>query len=44
MAVLMEMTLDIDARIKPHPITTEDFKNVSNTFVKEVVDTVINVA
>lgn len=44
MAVLMGMTWDIDARIEPHPITTEDYKKVSNPFVKEVVDTGIKVA
>ena len=44
MAVLMGMTWDIDARIEPHPITTEDFEKVSNPFVKEVVDTGIKVA
>ena len=44
MAVLMGMTWDIDARIEQHPITTEDYKKVSNPFVKEVVDTGIKVA
>ncbi len=44
MAVLMGMTWDIDARIEPHPIKTEDFEKVSNPFVKEVVDTGIKVA
>ena len=44
MANLMGMTWDIDARIEPHPITTEDFEKVSNPFVKEVVDTGIKVA
>ena len=28
MAVLMGMTWDIDARIEPHPITTEDFEKI----------------
>ena len=37
MAVLMGMTWDIDARIEPHPITTEDYEKVSNPFVKEVL-------
>ena len=41
---LMGMTWDIDARIEPHPITTEDFEKVSNPLVKEVVDTGIKVA
>ena len=44
MAVLMGMTCDIDARIEPHPITVEDYENVSNPFVKEVIDTGIKVA
>jgi len=44
MAVLMGMTWDIDARIEPHPITTEDYENVSNPFIKEVVNTGIKVA
>ena len=44
MAILMGMTWDIDARIEPHPITTEDYKKISNPFVKEVVDTGIKVA
>lgn len=44
MADLMGMTWDIDARIEPHPITTEDYEKVSNPFVKEVIDTGIKVA
>lgn len=44
MAVLMGMTWDIDARIEPHPITKEDYENVSNPFVKEILDTGIKVA
>ena len=44
MAILMGMTWDIDARIEPHPITTEDYRKISNPFVKEVVDTGIKVA
>lgn len=44
MAILMGITWEIDARIEPHPITTEDYVNVSNPFVKEVVDTGIKVA
>lgn len=44
MAVLMGMTWDIDARIEPHPIKTEDYEKVSNPFVKEVIDTGIKVA
>ena len=44
MAILMGMTWDIDARIEPHPITTEDYKKSSNPFVKEIIDTGIKVA
>ena len=44
MAILMGMTWDIDARIEPHPITTEDYKKVSDPFIKEVIDTGIKVA
>ncbi len=44
MAVLMGMTWDIDARIEPHPITTEDYETISNPFIKEVIDTGIKVA
>ena len=44
MAVLMGMTWDIDARIEPHPIKTEDYENITNPFVKEIIDTGIKVA
>ena len=44
MAILMGMTWDIDARIEPHPIKTEDYKSIANPFVKEVIDTGIKVA
>ena len=44
MAILMGMTWDIDARIEPHPITDEDYNNVLNPFVQEVIDTGIKVA
>ena len=44
MAILMGMTWDIDARIEPHPITTEDYENISNPFVREVINTGIKVA
>ena len=43
-AKLIGLTWKIDTRIEPHPITTEDFKNVSNPFIKEVLDTGIKVA
>ncbi len=44
MANLMGMTWDIDARIEPHPIKKKDFDEISNYFVKEVIDTGIRVA
>ena len=44
MAILMGMTWDIDARIEPHPIKKKDFDEVSDYFVKEVIETGIKVA
>ncbi len=44
MAILMGMTWDIDARIEPHPIKKKDFDEVSDYFIKEVIDTGIKVA
>ncbi len=44
MAVLMGMTWDIDARIEPHPIKKKDYDEISNYFVKEIIDTGIKVA
>ena len=44
MAVLMGMTWEIDARIEPHPIKKKDFDEVSDYFIKEVIDTGIKVA
>ena len=43
-AKLIGLTWKIDTRIEPHPITTEDYKKISNPFVREVVDTGIKVA
>ena len=43
-AKLIGLTWKIDTRIEPHPITTEDYKKMSNPFIKEVVDTGIKVA
>jgi len=43
-AKLIGLTWKIDTRIEPHPILTEDYENISNPFVKEVVDTGIKVA
>ena len=44
MAILMGMTWEIDARIEPHPIKKKDFDEVSDYFIKEVIDTGIKVA
>ena len=44
MAILMGMTWDIDARIEPHPIKKKDFDEVSDYFIKEIIDTGIKVA
>lgn len=44
MAILMGMTCDIDAKIEPHPIATKEYKNVTDPFIKEVIDTGIKVA
>lgn len=43
-AKLIGLTWKIDTRIEPHPIKTEDYKKVSNPFVKEVMNTGIKVA
>ena len=43
-ANLIGFTWKIDTRIEPHPIRTEDYKNVSTPFVKEVINTGIKVA
>ena len=44
MANLMGMTWDIDARIEPHPINKKDFNEVSDYFIKEIIDTGIKMA
>ena len=43
-AKLIGLTWKIDTRIEPHPITTEDYENISNPFVREVINTGIKVA
>ena len=43
-AKLIGLTWKIDTRIEPHPILAEDYKKVSNPFVREIVDTGIKVA
>ena len=43
MVDLMMLTQDIDLRIEPHPIKTEDFEN-DNPFVHEIIKTGIKVA
>ena len=44
MAILMGLTWDIDARIEPHPIKKKDYDEISDYFVKEIIDTGIKVA
>lgn len=44
MAELMGMTWDIDPRIESHPIKTEEYKKVSSSFVREIIETGIKVA
>ena len=44
MAILMGMTGDIDARIEPHPIKKKDYDEISDYFVKEIIETGIKVA
>lgn len=41
---LMRLRRKIDTRIEPHIIKLEDYKEVSNPFVKEVINTGIKVA
>lgn len=43
-ANLIGFTWGIDTRIEPHPIKTEDYNNIDNPFVQEVIDTGIKVA
>ncbi len=43
-ADLIGYTWKIDTRIEPHPITTEDYKNIATPFVQEIIDTGIKVA
>ena len=43
-AKLIGLTWKIDTRIELYPITAEDYRKVSNLFVKEVRDTGIKVA
>lgn len=44
MAKLMLLTWDIDARIEPHPIKTEEFEEKSDPFIQEIINTGIKVA
>ena len=41
---LMRLRRKIDTRIEPHIIKLEDYKKVSNPFIKEVIETGIKVA
>ena len=40
----MKMRKGIDYRIEPHIIRTNDYKEISNPFVKEVIETGIKIA
>ena len=44
MAELMGLTWNLDTRIEPHPIKTQDFEEVSNPFIHEIIETGIKVA
>ena len=41
---LMKLRRNIDTRIEPHIIRTEDYKNISTPFIQEIVNTGIKVA
>ncbi len=43
-ANLIGFTWKIDTRIEPHPIRTEDYRNIATPFVQEVINTGIKVA
>jgi len=43
MAKLMSLTWDIDTRIEPHPIKTEEFRENETPFIDEVIRTGIEV-
>ena len=43
-ADLIGFTWKIDTRIEPHPIKTEDYKNISTPFIQEIINTGIKVA
>lgn len=44
MADLMGYTWEIDTRIEPHPIRTEDYENIATPFIQEIIKTGIKVA
>lgn len=44
MAELMGLTWNLDNRIEPHPIKTQDFEEVNNPFIHEIIETGIKVA
>jgi predicted nucleotidyltransferase len=43
-AIISKDFEDIDARIEPHPIKTEDYEEKSNPFIQEIINTGIKVA
>lgn len=36
---LMKLTIDVDLRIEPHAITTEEFNEVDTPFIDEIIKT-----
>lgn len=40
---LMKLRWNIDYRIEPHLIEVDDYRNVSNPFVKEVIETGVRI-
>jgi len=44
MAELMGLTWNLDTRIESHPIKKQDFEEVSNPFIHEIIETGIKVA
>lgn len=44
MAKMMKLTWTTDVRIEPHPIKKEDYEEVSDPFIEEIINTGIKVA
>jgi predicted nucleotidyltransferase len=43
MALLMKLRRNIDLRIEPHPINTEEFKENETPFIDEIINTGIEI-